>query len=121
MKRKVLVEWLDALRSGEYLQTKKALKDDLGYCPLGVLCEISKLGTWEPEPNSKKLQYLGQINYLPEKVAEWAGMSQKEKSSVVGFMIVYNDTQNLSFLELADLIEKKYGFKGGEMKQEKTD
>lgn len=34
--------WVAALRSGDYRQTKGALRDSDGFCCLGVLCEITK-------------------------------------------------------------------------------
>lgn len=33
--------WIDALESGEYVQTQSALYDGTGYCCLGVLCRIA--------------------------------------------------------------------------------
>lgn len=35
-------EWIVALRSGNYKQTMGTLRDDVGYCCLGVLCDINK-------------------------------------------------------------------------------
>lgn len=41
---------VDALRSGEYTQVKGMLhKQNDGMCCLGVACDISGLGKWEPE------------------------------------------------------------------------
>jgi len=45
MKEKCLKEWLKALESGTYKQGSGALKNDKGYCAMGVLCELSK--TWQ--------------------------------------------------------------------------
>ncbi len=42
MKRKLAQKWVAALRSGKYNQTTGRLKDEIGYCCLGVLCEISE-------------------------------------------------------------------------------
>ena len=37
-------EWVKALRSGEYMQTKRRLSDGAGgHCCLGVLCEVKGL------------------------------------------------------------------------------
>lgn len=113
MKKKVFIRWIKALRSGLYPKTSGALKNDVGFCALGVLCEISKIAEWEPEPNTKKFQYLGQIHYLPKQVAEWAGMTFSEASKVNAYLITYNDKQRKDFNDLADLLEKKY------MKKEK--
>ena len=40
--------WLTALESGEYKQTRDLLRDDNGFCCLGVACDLSGLGTWTP-------------------------------------------------------------------------
>lgn len=45
MKATVKEIWLKALRSGTYEQTKSSLKDDNGFCCLGVLHDVTK-GTW---------------------------------------------------------------------------
>jgi hypothetical protein len=36
--KEIKAKWLAALRSGEFAQTKKVLRDMDGYCCLGVLC-----------------------------------------------------------------------------------
>ena len=41
----LIKEWIKALRSNEYNQTRGALQDDYGYCCLGVLCEIDHYTT----------------------------------------------------------------------------
>ena len=38
--------WLTALESGEYKQTRDLLRDDNGFCCLGVACDLSGLGEW---------------------------------------------------------------------------
>jgi hypothetical protein len=40
MKQEFVKPWTDALRSGEYKQTKKVLKDQDGFCCLGVLQDV---------------------------------------------------------------------------------
>lgn len=41
METKLKGLWLDALRSGDYRQTQNTLKDNDGYCCLGVLCHVA--------------------------------------------------------------------------------
>ena len=36
-----LNEWVPALRSGNYKQTRERLRDENGYCCLGVVCDIA--------------------------------------------------------------------------------
>lgn len=38
--KKQIMTWVNALRSGEYKQTKHHLQDKKGYCCLGVACDI---------------------------------------------------------------------------------
>lgn len=40
MNAQLKAKWVEALRSGKYLQTQHQLKDDVGFCCLGVLCDI---------------------------------------------------------------------------------
>lgn len=40
-------EWVPALRSGDYTQTRTRLRDTTGYCCLGVLCEALGGMKWE--------------------------------------------------------------------------
>lgn len=108
MKKKKLISWIEALRSEKYLKSEGALKNEKGFCPFGVLCDISGLGSWISDPYSTKYQYLGQINYLPKEVRAWAGISDKEIGELTAYMIVYNDQVKLSFSEIAMLLEKKY-------------
>ena len=40
MTEAIAMKWVSALRSGKYKQTKGALKDEHGFCCLGVLHEV---------------------------------------------------------------------------------
>ena len=42
MDEQIKQRWLEALRSGEYQQTKGTLHDTKGFCCLGVLCDVLK-------------------------------------------------------------------------------
>jgi hypothetical protein len=108
MKKDVLINWISALNSGEYPQTRGALKNENGYCPFGVLCELSQLSEWKPELNSTKCQYFNQINYLPQQVRNWAGISKKEIGPLTSVIIVYNDELKKTFSEISDILKKKY-------------
>lgn len=39
--------WLQALESGRYYQTKETLHDKVGYCCLGVYCDLVNPQGWE--------------------------------------------------------------------------
>lgn len=81
MNQEIALRWAEALESGDYAQGYGALRvnryDDgsfepvgVGYCCLGVLCDVSGLGEWN-EDNA----YLGFESFLPPEVATWAGIA----------------------------------------------
>lgn len=79
-------KWLDALRSGEYPQTELVLKDENGYCCLGVAAEIMSLDLdGDVYPALRK----------------GFGMDAREQ----GYLINLNDGEGRSFNEIADAIE----------------
>jgi hypothetical protein len=47
MDKELKAKWVAALRSGAYQQTTETLKDRSGFCCLGVLLDLSKIGQWE--------------------------------------------------------------------------
>ena len=44
-------KWIAALRSGKYTQTTKVMRDDIGFCCLGVLQDIIDPDGWEEKPS----------------------------------------------------------------------
>jgi len=94
--------WVEALRSGEYPQAKGWLRSNglsgLGFCCLGVLCDLRSPTGWEEENGS----FMGEHDFPPPVVATWAGLNF-EQQKVVAEM---NDNGK-SFAEIADYIEKK--------------
>lgn len=109
--------WIAALRSGEYQQTQKTLKDANGYCCLGVLCHIAKdtvenSGCTVQEKNDEIL-----LTYDDEdgESHEEAGRLFKYLSADLGIgnnqmdLVNMNDGHNQSpksFTEIADWIEQ---------------
>lgn len=94
-------KWVAALRSGQYKQCKNRLTHAGRYCCLGVACAISPL-------DRKKWVH----DYtLPWQVMDWLGIinSQGEFGSVVEgkALTVLNDDDDLSFEEIADIIESE--------------
>jgi hypothetical protein len=75
--------WVKALRSGEYEQTMGCLRDNVGFCCLGVACDVylksgdaSKTTKWE---TNKFFRYKrgdeGLIaTVLPAPVKDWLGL-----------------------------------------------
>lgn len=108
MKKTCLDDWLNALRSGNYTRCNGALHKENSFCPLGILCDISKLDNWKKDPYSNKHQYLGEINYLPKEVREWAGISHNEYVALSSYILCFNDSLKTPLLEVADFLEIKY-------------
>jgi hypothetical protein len=121
MKYEVMKEWVEALRSGKYVQSKQALRSsgcDNGFCCLGVLCEISGLHGWEATKNSADMHvwlYNGTADYLPTDVKDWAGLQSEnpkiyndEVSHHVYILSNLNDLEGYDFDAIADLIEENW-------------
>lgn len=108
-------DWVVALRSGDYPQTVGCMKDDIGYCCLGVACALAGV---EFVPAASGIRTLdeqnphgvyrfqhtdsgpGQNERLPEWLAEMLGVSGYDQDELVQF----NDA-SYSFGEIADIIE----------------
>jgi len=105
MKKEIADKWVEALRSGKYKQTKNHLKDECGYCCLGVLCDISNLGSWDIGAKS----YGGMSGALCDKVRDWAGISNEAGYFLDGGNLInFNDVEHLDFNQIAKLIEQKW-------------
>ena len=137
MNPKVKKLWVDALRSGEYKQTQAHLKNKQGYCCLGVLCDIAvknevvKESTIDDDPgyisSRNGIEYVENAT-LPVEVVEWAAVASsnpevnydsrrpscgdEDCEDCVGQneydLSELNDSLNLSFAEIADLIEEQF-------------
>lgn len=114
--------WLEALRSGRYLQERGQLttlrttndgKVEAAYCCLGVLCEVARLAGVEltvTEPSHAERVYDGEENYPPPRVLEWAGLATNNPTVRLASgsnitLSMANDEVGLSFVEIADLVE----------------
>lgn len=47
MDKNLKERWVKALRSGKYEQARGCLRDDSGYCCLGVLLDVCGEGEWD--------------------------------------------------------------------------
>ncbi len=94
----MLVDWPEALESGEFEQTKGTLHDNQGYCCLGVACELLSRLRLLP-----RTHWEGQ-DLLPEKAARLLGISDEggfSDTSLAGL----NDNDK-SFRYIAGAIRK---------------
>lgn len=106
--------WIAALRSGTYQQARERLVqvgDDgkpVGYCCLGVACELAaQAGLVEREHNAYVTDDEWEETALPIAVLDWLGMEDVEGWYAGGSLINLNDSQKLSFEEIADVIESE--------------
>ena len=103
---------VEALRGGEYRQTKFSLKRNGCYCVMGVLCELHRLshdGIWESGRKGERW-YLHSLSEIPTDVMEWAGLSSRSpRVTYKGEptdLVTLNDMESLSFPQLAQVIEE---------------
>lgn len=118
MNPEVKALWLAALRSGEYPQTSRALRDGYGFCCLGVLCDIHTKttgnGMWSVGGSySANNHTRGEIP--PPAVVTWAGLNRPNpdvvKEETQYDTIIYRSLAELNdrgatFEEIADIIEE---------------
>lgn len=132
MNSQIKQKWVDALRSGKYPQDTGVLRSTVGYCCLGVLCDLyrqehniqwdvhrynSNLGDHYDIPEnevtkidlSDEFHFDGELELLPDKVKLWAGLNDRNPyvhidDDVVNQLTELNDN-GASFNEIADLIE----------------
>lgn len=105
-------KWIEALRSGEYVQIQGQLRDSThanAMCCLGVACDISDVGHWEDDAyvDTSAVEYAE----LPPAVQYWLGVdSPAVEVSVDNFAtaIQLNDIYQWDFLAIADALEKTY-------------
>ena len=108
--------WVDALRSGEYTQTKTHLQDSKGYCCLGVACDLAvKAGIISPGisvPGDDKVVYadkgnkgVPEVYVLTNKVRDWLGLDTVNGAwNDIDTLSAMND-QGYTFEQIADQIE----------------
>ena len=104
-------KWLEALRSGRYLQTREKLRDKSGFCCLGVACDISGKGTWKASLNGKQWKqmqtfvispYGSSKTCIPSPLREEIGLTEAEHKSLANL----NDSGKATFANIADWIER---------------
>jgi hypothetical protein len=117
MKKSIKKKWLEALRSGKYKQTVRNLKDNNGYCCLGVLCDVyakehPELARWS--------EYHGFVagptiahKMPPVEVYVWSGLRPSDASMlahhndpiITGSSRAPRRLRSYSFKTIAELIE----------------
>jgi len=101
-------QWVDALRSGKYEQTKRRLKGNSGHCCLGVACqEFKDELDLEETTDGETYSFNGMPQELPSIVKNHLGLLTAN-GSVVSYrecLSSMNDNGK-TFDEIADFIEE---------------
>ncbi len=111
MKKQIKADWCQALKSGEFKQTKEQLWDQESnaYCCLGVLtrlyCRAKKVPFSQVNGDT-----VGDNDVLNKKVMDWAGLKENNPTVEGLELSAWNDGQYgvaaRNFKEIAALIHK---------------
>lgn len=63
-------EWLEALESGRYKQTSENLRDNKGFCCLGVACDLTDPNVWDEDDELGNFSWNQEDTALPLKIME---------------------------------------------------
>lgn len=126
MNQEIKKEWVAALRSGEYKQGRKTMRNKKDeFCCLGVLCEVSRrsgIGRWERGHDAYYFVTVSDIDeyyeyYLPPySVQNWSDLSHNGKlpkpvdgrnGKLYGNLAALNDEAGYTFEQIADVIEEQ--------------
>ena len=116
MNKVIADKWVKALRSGKYKQAVGDLQNEVGYCCLGVLCDLGKKeGVDVPMTSSSALgdeRISGDELDDQPAVMEWSGIESSCGKVIVGnitdMLTSLNDSDKYTFDQLADVIEKEW-------------
>jgi hypothetical protein len=112
MNQQVKQKWVDALKSGDYQQTRAALKDQSGFCCLGVLCDLYSKETGEDwVQDGRNYRFFENDKFPPIAVCDWAGFVNTSNPKVEYGeerlpLTDLNDTGK-SFKEIAAIIQEQ--------------
>lgn len=117
MNTQIKEQWISALRSGEYEQTKEVLHDRNGFCCLGVLCDLylKEVGK-EWEGNYSDYSFSSDFEdfedeVLPPEVMTWADLEHENPDVVIEQFDHEIEQYVLKPLPLSDLNDTGKSFK----------
>lgn len=114
MRAKYKAKWLEALRSGKYIQGRKWLKHRIlpegsfKYCCLGVMCELvaEDFGVSTAEYDTKVgkliINFGANARWMPDEIALAIGLPRSTATALMSM----NDEGGFTFREIADWIEE---------------
>ncbi len=104
-------KWVEALRSGKYKQTRSVLRDRVGFCCLGVACDL--YAQEHPRAKWEDGYFMDKADTLPKTVQKWLGLRVEDGSTDAESLVDFNDgnkdldVRPHTFNEIADIIESK--------------
>lgn len=106
-------KWVKALKSGKFKRTTGTLRDEKGFCCLGVACEIAVKNKIINKGDKRESLYFyaDEENFLPEVVKNWLGLQTfkgnfKDKQDGRISLDVLND-RGKTFKQIAKIIESE--------------
>lgn len=99
--------WIAALRSGEYQQAICYLQNSDGYCCLGVACRVL-IPEDKLKVNEKGFLVGGHPWDQPHAPQWLMDINDHFSKHHGGSLTVMNDSGKISFIEIADKLEKAY-------------
>jgi len=107
--QKIMRLWVKALRSGKYPQTTNRLRDNKGFCCLGVLCDIIDSTKWVPFNDNSVYGYDGYTTDLPPSITESVGIGDTGQLFKANTSLsIINDSGLHDFNVIADIIEAEF-------------
>ncbi|MDE1971074.1 MAG: hypothetical protein KGI50_05900 [Patescibacteria group bacterium] len=113
-------KWLQALESGKYEQTVTCLRNDRGFCCLGVFCEIE--GCQKSQDGGYVVNGVRYNSRLPDELTAKLGLKNDIGSITITVSLTSMNDNGMSFKDIATFCrknpEKVFICKSGEKNQE---
>ena len=112
-------KWVDALRSGKYVQGQSCLRKTVEgvstFCCLGVACDVYRAevgGHWGAIDRPGAIYFTDPDNdivaaFLPPSVAKWLGLAWNDGQMPKDRLTTLNDSDKYTFAQIADHIESQ--------------
>lgn len=107
MNQDVKALWIEDLLTNPDLQGFDALEQDEKFCCLGRLCLLAiknRVKVTREISDSGVVYYDGEVFFLPESVAKWAGLNSRNPAIKNTSVSVLNDSR-VAFDRIADMID----------------
>ena len=101
-------KWVEALRSGKYAQTKSHLRDEHGYCCLGVLCDLIAPNDWQSNVEDDVFKHRRANSFPHPEVLATAGIEGNtdcDEPVHPLWTAAHMNDDGRTFAEIADYIE----------------